>query len=199
MSTSEGVFVLNDSSAQLFFFNRLLCDLHHSGEHIYLEVEKKGLYQWTGDEFRMVIVDSDLKKGKIASLVDWQQGILLFMENGESYYYHPGNQLLETLRILEVLFGDYQLLRKLTGNQYLASNKTNELVIISTDHFDLIPLSESGYIPTSRPISLFADSFNDLWLVYDFDVYKTECPSRSYTLDLTRPYQRNDPFICPCG
>ncbi len=186
MSTSEGVFVLNNSSAQLFFFNRLLCDLHHSGEHVYLEVEKKGLYQWIEDEFRMLIADNDLKKGKIASLVDWEEGILLFMENGVCYFYDPENQSLKKPPHFAGRIGDYQLMQRITGNQYLAVNKAEEPGIISTDHFDLISLSESGYIPSSRPISLFADSFNDLWMVYDFDVYKIECPSRSYTLDLKR-------------
>ncbi len=184
-STSEGVFVLNDISAKLFFFNRLLCDLHHSGEHIYLEVEKMGLYHWTGDEFRMVVADTVLKKSKIASIVDWQEGALLFMENRESYYYHPENQSLERPANIGSTLGDYQLFRNVTGNQYLATNKKDELGIISTDHFDLIPLSESGYIPSSKPISLFTDSFNDLWMVYDFDVYKIEYPSRSFALDLT--------------
>ncbi|MEX0981915.1 MAG: adenylate/guanylate cyclase domain-containing protein [Bacteroidales bacterium] len=185
LSTSEGVFVLNDNSAKLFFFNRLLCDLHHSGEQIYLEVEKMGLYQWGGDEFRMLVADSDLKKGKIASIVDWQEGALLFMENGECYYYDPENQSLKGPPHFVSTIGDYQLLQRITGNQYLAVNEADEPGIISTDDFDLIPLSISGYLPSLRPASLFADSFNDLWMVYDFDVYKIECPSRSYTLDLT--------------
>ncbi len=189
LSTSEGVFVLNDISAKLFFFNRLKCNLHHAGENIFLEVNSQGLYQWKENDFSLILTTRDLKNSKIRSLVAWKQGILLSMDNGDTYYYHPGEDSLQKESVSNILPFDYRLLQQLKGDIYLTENQENELAILSAKNEEITPLSSPGYLPSSKLISFFKDRFNDIWVVYDFGIFKIEYPSRSFTLDLTHIIQ----------
>ena len=189
LSTSEGIFVLNDSIARLFFFNRLYCDLHSAGDQIFLEVDKQGLYQWRENDFSLILTPRDLKNSKILSLVEWKDGVLICLENGETYVYHPESGTMSDEGAGNFLPVDYYILQHLTGAYYLTDNQENELGILSIENEEITPLSSPGYLPSSKLRSVFNDRFNDIWVVYDFNIFKIEYPSGSYTLDLTHIIQ----------
>ena len=186
LSTSEGVFVLNDSLTKLFFFNRLWCDLHNTGQEVFLEVEKKGLYLWTGHEFTLVLTYSEMGNGRIISLVDWHNEVLLFMEDGDCYSFNHESRSFLKSNIIQENYGNYQLISKLPDNRYIATNKDDELYVISSSEPGIpTPLTESGHLPFSNPLSLFTDRFNDTWIIFDFKIFKIGYPANFYMLDLS--------------
>ncbi len=186
LSTSEGIFVLNDSLAKLFFYNRLYCKLHRTREQIFLEVDKQGLYQWKKNDFSLILSPDELKNNKILSLIDWKDGLLIGLENGEVCFYHPGNDTCHYITEFNQIQYDFHIIQHLTGDTYLTNDSRGELDILSIENMEITPLSGPGYLPSSQPVAVFKDRFNDLWVIFDFNIYKVEYPSRTYTLDLTR-------------
>jgi adenylate cyclase len=159
---------------------------HNTGQEVFLEVEKKGLYLWTGHEFTMVLTDNDLGRGRITSLVDWNNELLLFMEDGNCYSFNPESRSLIKSNYIRKNYGNYQLVGKLPGKRYIAINQEKELYIISSSEPGTpTPLTESAHLPYSKPLSMFTDRFNDTWIVFDFNIFKIEYPSKFYTLDLS--------------
>jgi class 3 adenylate cyclase len=186
LSTSEGIFALNDNKAELFFFNRLQCDLHNTGREIFLEVASKGLYLWTGDEFTMVLSSSDMGHDRIHSLVDWHNEVLLFMEKGDCYSFNPEDRSLLKSNYIHDNYGNLEPISQLPDNRYIAVNQQNELHLLSSVVPGIsTPLTETGYLPFSKPLALFTDRFNDTWVVFDFNIFKIGYPSKFYTLDLS--------------
>jgi adenylate cyclase len=187
LSTSEGIIVISDSITELFFFNRLWCNLHNTGHEVFLEVEKKGLFQWTGHEFTMVLTSSDMGHDRINSLVNWHNELLLFMEDGDCYSLNPENRSILKSNLIQDNYGNYQLISKLPDNRYIAINETNDLYLLSSsEHGIPTPLTESGHLPFSKPLSLFTDRFRDIWIIFDFNIFKIEYPSKFHTLDLSQ-------------
>jgi adenylate cyclase len=189
LSTSEGIFVLNDSIARLFFFNRLNCDIHSAGDQVFLEVDKQGLYQWKENEFNLIITPPELRYSRILSLVEWKDGVLICLENGETFLLHPDSGTLSDEGTGNIIPADYRLIQQLTGGYYLTDNQENELGILSLENEEIQPLASQGYLPSSKLRFVFNDRFGDVWVVYDFNIFKIEYPSGSYTLDLTHIIQ----------
>ncbi|MEX2370701.1 MAG: adenylate/guanylate cyclase domain-containing protein [Bacteroidales bacterium] len=185
LATTEGVFVMSDNTLEHFFFNRLQCHLHHTGDQLFLQVENLGLFLWSDNEFVLLFASGEIEHNVISSIVNWEDGILLFFNNSVVYKYNPEQgSLVKEIQILSA-YGNMQLIRELPGGNYLMEGEDQTLSILSANDFAATPLTKLCNLPTSGFQTEFVDRFNDLWIVYNFNIFKVEYPSRSYTLDLT--------------
>ncbi len=185
LATSEGVFWLNDSTTEQLFFQRRKLDLHEAGDQLLLEVERTGIFRWTGSEFSLIISAEALNSEPVSSVVDWRDGLVLFTEKGNTFFYNLTDGSLSNGHHPGDSFGHCRLIRNLFSNHSLAQNINGELCIYSADNAAVIPLSEQDNMPSSELRNVFTDRFNDTWIIFSFNIYKIEYPSRSYILDLS--------------
>ena len=184
-ATTEGVFMLNDTSARQFFFNRQQCRLLPTGEQLYLEVENMGLFQWQQGEFKMVLSPGNYSKAGLLSAIDWEQQSLFFTGDENAFFFDPPTGSRTGKPLPSVARGPYRLVRHIANSHYLASDTDLQLCIYDRTGDRITPLSSSVQMPLVRLQSVFTDRFNDTWIIFDFNIYKVEYPSRSQTLDLT--------------
>ncbi len=185
LATTEGVFRLNDSITEQFFFQRRELDLHETGSHLLLEVKKTGIFLWNGSEFTLILSPEALNNEPVSSAVDWKDGVVLFTESGSTFFYNFADGNLSTDLHPKSSFNHCRLIRKLFNDHLLAQNNRGELCIYSAGDAAIIPLSEQDNMPSSELQAVFTDRFNDTWIIFSFTIYKIEYPSRSYILDLS--------------
>lgn len=184
MLTSEGVFVLSHKKLNFFFFNRLPCTFLKTGKDIFLNVENKGLFYWSGSEFTKVLSENEVSEIIPHSIYKINNGFRLITKTGKIFILDPINKTLKPGRNQNIPAGGFsQYLIK--DSIYLCNNNQNQLSIHTTGEKNCIPLYTSGMLPAKYTNSVFVDNFGDIWLVYDFNIFKLEYPSQTTTLDLS--------------
>jgi len=184
IATNAGVIFIQDSLIKHFSFEGNSGKLFNSGEHLFLEIKEKGLYEWSDDEFIASIPNSAIQGNKIISVLDWKNNVLLCFENGTNSVFDPASKKSVIEDALQKINESYFFLKELKNNDYLCKNSANDLCIYSGTNSNSTPLCMTEYLSATGLNSIFLDSFDDIWLLYDFKLLKMEYPSRSYLVDL---------------
>jgi len=181
--TSEGVFVVTDSSIQHFFFERKHCRLFNSGNHIYLQALNKGLYIWTGNDFKHIVPGNQLSGRRLNTILDWQNSPVMITENGDRLTIGHDSSVVRYAEDFPA--SGSGTLSFLYNDLFLDTSKPNEPAIFSATENTSYQFPLSDHTPGDSVKSVFVDGFNDIWIIYDFNICKIEYPSRTHTLDLS--------------
>lgn len=180
--TSEEVLVMTDSTVKQFFFERKECRLFHSDRNTYLQADQIGIFRWTGNDFEQLVDLEEAPLTMMTSILELENSLIMISEEGERFIFEEEKGVSRYTEDFPAR--DLRRLTYLFDNLYLDIGDQNHLTIVS------IPDRQVSKIPglqqrTQSDIhSVYVDSFQDTWIVYDFSICKLEHPSRAQTLDL---------------
>ncbi|MCF8227141.1 MAG: adenylate/guanylate cyclase domain-containing protein [Bacteroidales bacterium] len=186
LATSEGVFTITRNSVNRYFFNLCACALFNSGKNIYLQVASKGIFLWDNYDFTLVIPEDALGNEPINSITDWQDGILISSDNQILFFQHDPDIAEYKKMNTNGIYPGIKKVWKISGEYCLCQGNDDQLYFCSSNKASYKIFSHSGIIPKGDLKSVFVDSFNDLWLLFDFNILKIEFPSSANTLDLSQ-------------
>ncbi len=184
MSTSEGVFVINNNKYHHFFYNRQECKLIEAESNIFLDVENEGLFIWEDTLFLSVIKPSNIYGERIVSIFESESQFKFLATNGFSFSCDKNFDNISSVKGCCIYGDEIVSMKTMSNDLTIAITKGNKIFIFSEDGNLINALSESDILPSTNIKSVFIDEFNDIWLLYDFDLYKLEYPSNVYSLNL---------------
>ena len=184
MATSEAVFVFHNQEYSWYFINRKECELFKTDHSVYLDIENQGLSIWRDSIFVPVIRSSAIQNARIRSIFESDSNITILTGDGKSYICDKSFTSLSRVKDYEIEGGTILYMETLPNGFCLAKTEDNAVFLTSKEGELLHSPHESDYLPDAPILSLLIDQFNDIWLLYEFGLFKFEYPSHSYTLNL---------------
>jgi class 3 adenylate cyclase len=184
LATTEGIFVLCESSASHHFFNRQPVRLYETANHVLLQAGTLGLFRWKGEDFEhlghaTITVDNDL-----AGMIELDTTLLLLRSEAPLLCLENRTGRISTCEIGGAGNMGFETVLYLYGHYYLGKKKTGELVILSTRDTIAGQPAEVCHIKGPAPKAVFTDLFNDVWIISDFSILKTELPPRALIMNI---------------
>jgi class 3 adenylate cyclase len=184
LATSEGVFVLGENNASHFFFNRQPVKLIETTLHVYLLAGDLGLYRWTGKDFEHMDHVATADTRDLAGIMEQDSVLLLLRRGAPPLCLSTASGRIISRGINETANQEFESVHYLFGQYYLGEKNTNGLVVLSaTDPHSGEP-AEVCHMNGPVPKAVFADQFNDVWIISDFNILKTTLPPRAVIMDI---------------
>jgi len=187
LSTTAGVYVLSANTIDYFFKTENSPEIYNSGNNVLFLQPGKGLYIWTGYDFIQLIDSEFLEKSNISGIFEIGESLLIQYSNGNKQYF-SFNAANSAAHIISDpgIHADFKgIIHSLCDNQYLIENTEGNILLMNREDFKTTVLAPTGLLPNTPVRTLCVDSYKDVWIVYDFSIYKLEFPSRVTTLNLS--------------
>ncbi|MFC2129329.1 adenylate/guanylate cyclase domain-containing protein [Bacteroidota bacterium] len=184
MATSEAVFVYNQNKYSWFFYNRQACKLYKTAHSVFLDIENEGLSIWRDSIFVPVIESSVLNYGHVATIFESDSLFKILTIEGISFICDKSFANITQMKDCEIKNQNIVHLESLPNDYCLTITEGNVVFIFSEEGKLVHTPHESGFLPNSPILSVLTDEFNDIWLLYEFGLYKFEYPSNTNTLRL---------------
>jgi adenylate cyclase len=191
MATSAGVFINKGDQYEHLFFRRQECKLLKTNESIFLDVCNEGLYIWRDTAFVIALNSSDFNNELIAGIFESDDQYKILTSSGESYVCDKSFSSISRAEACSIRGGEIQQLETLPDGNQLITTVDNKIYIYSADGEIINAPGEAGVLPSTPIKDIFIDEFNDIWLLYIFDLYKLEYPSHVYSLRLPKSVAGN--------
>ncbi|HKK62444.1 MAG TPA: adenylate/guanylate cyclase domain-containing protein, partial [Bacteroidales bacterium] len=184
-ATSIGIYTIGSDSLQFHSFQSNPCKVFTAGAETFAHVFSLGIYRWNGTGFDKVIDQTALKLSEINSITDWDNGWVVASENQQVFFKETVNGY--TQRKLPPPFKNNRInhFRKLNDHTLIYFDQGESIKIFNSKRQCTQSFHTNITLPKSHPVDIFTDQFHDLWLVYDYSVYKLNPPGNSLSMNLS--------------
>lgn len=186
LATSAGVFVNHGEEYQHFFFKRKECKLITTDNNIFLDCASEGLFVWKDTSFVIALNSTELDNKRVTSIFESDTQFKINTTHGTSFVSNKAFENLIKSKTCSINGNDIYQMETLPNRNHLVSTEGDLVYIFSDENGLLNAPGESGVLPNSPIKSTYIDEFNDIWLLYAFELYKLEYPSHIYSLDLPK-------------